>query len=152
MKKLISLVLAMSIVMSVFMGLSFSVAAEDTLELHIETTPFPANATITYSSGTVANATVAAKEGNNKIAVVTGVKAGTTTIKVALADNAEDRRAALAELEPMQQKDFEDLYEIMDEGTEYEHTATSDWYRIDRATAKGVDSMGDEIDLTEVLE
>lgn len=56
------------------------VTVEDTVELHIETTPFPANATITYTSGTVANATVAAKEGNNKIAVVTGVKAGSSVI------------------------------------------------------------------------
>ncbi|MBR3890520.1 MAG: hypothetical protein IKJ30_00435 [Bacilli bacterium] len=46
----------------------------------METTPFPANATITYSSGTVAKATVAAKEGNNKIAVVTGKAAGTSVI------------------------------------------------------------------------
>lgn len=57
-----------------------SVKADDTIELHIETTPFPANATITYSSGTVAKATVAAKEGNNKIAVVTGKAAGTSVI------------------------------------------------------------------------
>lgn len=57
-----------------------SVAADDTIELHIETTPFPANATITYSSGTVAKATVAAKEGNNKIAVVSGKAAGTSVI------------------------------------------------------------------------
>lgn len=56
------------------------VTVEDTVELHIETTPFPANATITYTSGTVANATVAAKTGNNKIAVVTGVKAGSSVI------------------------------------------------------------------------
>ena len=35
--------------------------------------------------------------------------------KMILADNAEDRKAALAELEPMQQKDFEGLYEIMGE-------------------------------------
>ena len=56
------------------------VTVGDDIELHIETTPFPANATITYSSGTVANATVAAKEGNNKIAVVTGVKAGSSVI------------------------------------------------------------------------
>ncbi len=56
------------------------VTAGNDIELHIETTPFPANATITYSSGTVANATVAAKEGNNKIAVVTGVKAGSSVI------------------------------------------------------------------------
>ncbi len=34
--------------------------------------------------------------------------------KMILADKQEDRRAALAEIEPMQQKDFEDLYEIMD--------------------------------------
>ena len=56
------------------------VTVGDDIELHIETTPFPANATITYSSGTVANATVAAKEGNNKIAVVTGVKSGSSVI------------------------------------------------------------------------
>ena len=34
--------------------------------------------------------------------------------KMILADTVEGRRDALAELEPMQQKDFEDLYEIMD--------------------------------------
>ena len=56
------------------------VTVGDTVELHVETTPFPANATITYSSGTVANATVASKEGNNKVAVVTGVKAGSSVI------------------------------------------------------------------------
>ena len=56
------------------------VTVGETLELHIETTPFPANATITYTSGTAAKATVAAKEGNNKIAVVTGVAAGSSTI------------------------------------------------------------------------
>ena len=33
--------------------------------------------------------------------------------KMILADNKEGREKALAELEPMQQKDFEDLYEIM---------------------------------------
>lgn len=51
-----------------------------TIELHIKTTPFPANATITYTSGTAAKATVAAKSGNNKIAVVTGVADGTSVI------------------------------------------------------------------------
>ena len=56
------------------------VTVGDNIELHIETTPFPANATITYTSGTVANATVDAKEGNNKIAVVTGEKAGSSVI------------------------------------------------------------------------
>ena len=34
--------------------------------------------------------------------------------KMILADSLEDREDALAELEPMQQKDFEGLYEIMD--------------------------------------
>jgi pyruvate,orthophosphate dikinase len=34
--------------------------------------------------------------------------------KMILADKVEDRVAALAEIEPMQQKDFESLYEIMD--------------------------------------
>ncbi|MBO5542962.1 MAG: pyruvate, phosphate dikinase [Acholeplasmatales bacterium] len=34
--------------------------------------------------------------------------------KMILADTVEDREKALAELEPMQQKDFEGLYEIMD--------------------------------------
>ena len=34
--------------------------------------------------------------------------------KMILADTVEEREAALAELEPMQQKDFEGLYEIMD--------------------------------------
>jgi len=34
--------------------------------------------------------------------------------KMILAEKAEDREAALAEIEPMQQKDFEELYEIMD--------------------------------------
>lgn len=56
------------------------VTAGKTLELHVETTPFPANATITYTSSATSKATVAAKEGNNKIAVVTGVAAGSSTI------------------------------------------------------------------------
>ena len=34
--------------------------------------------------------------------------------KMILADTPEQREAALAEIEPMQQKDFEDLYEIME--------------------------------------
>ncbi len=34
--------------------------------------------------------------------------------KMILADTSEQREAALAEIEPMQQKDFEDLYEIME--------------------------------------
>ena len=35
--------------------------------------------------------------------------------KMILADNLEERKAALAEIEPMQQKDFEELYELMGE-------------------------------------
>ena len=57
-----------------------TVTEGETLELHIETDPFPANATITYTSSDDTDATVTAKEGNNKIAVVTGVDAGTVTI------------------------------------------------------------------------
>lgn len=59
-----------------------------TLELPVETTPFPANATITYSSGTEAKATVAAKTGNNKIAVVTGVDEGTSVITASCVTDA----------------------------------------------------------------
>ena len=59
---------------------SATVVAGSTLELPVITDPFQANATITYSSGTEAKATVAAKTGNNKIAVVTGVEAGTSVI------------------------------------------------------------------------
>lgn len=57
-----------------------TVTEGETLELHVETTPFPANTTITYTSSDDTDATVTAKEGNNKIAVVTGVDAGTVTI------------------------------------------------------------------------
>ena len=51
-----------------------------TVELHIETNPFPANATITYTSATEGVATVEAKTGNNKVCVVTGVTDGTSVI------------------------------------------------------------------------
>ena len=51
-----------------------------TVELPIVTDPFQANATITYTSSAAGKATVAAKEGNNKIAVVTGVDVGSATI------------------------------------------------------------------------
>lgn len=59
---------------------SATVVAGSTLELPVVTDPFQANATITYSSGTEAKATVAAKSGNNKVAVVTGVAEGTSVI------------------------------------------------------------------------
>ena len=51
-----------------------------TVELPVVTTPFQANATITYTTSAAAKGTVAAKEGNNKIAVVTGIAEGSTTI------------------------------------------------------------------------
>ena len=57
-----------------------SVKEGDTVELVAVTTPFQANATITYTSSAEAKATVTAKEGNNKIAVVTGVDEGSATI------------------------------------------------------------------------
>lgn len=59
---------------------SATVVEGGTLELPVITDPFQANATITYTSGTEAKATVAAKSGNNKVAVVTGVDAGTSVI------------------------------------------------------------------------
>ena len=57
-----------------------SVVEGATVELVAVTTPFQANAEITYSSSAQAKATVAAKSGNNKIAVVTGVADGSATI------------------------------------------------------------------------
>ena len=61
-------------------GLTAEVTAGETIELPVITDPYQANATITYTSGTVAKATVAAKEGNNKVAVVEGKAAGTSVI------------------------------------------------------------------------
>ena len=51
-----------------------------TVELPVITDPFQANATITYTSSDGTKASVAAKSGNNKIAVVTGLAAGSSTI------------------------------------------------------------------------
>lgn len=59
---------------------SATVEVGKTLELPVITDPFQANATITYTSGTAAKATVAAKTGNNKVAVVTGVAEGSSVI------------------------------------------------------------------------
>ncbi len=39
------------------------------------------------------------------------------------------------------------LYETADEGTDEEHTATWDWYTIDPKTLKGVNFLGEEVDL-----
>lgn len=63
-----------------------SVEEEDTVELKAVTVPFQANATITYTSSAEAKATVAAKQGDNKTAVVTGVADGSATI-TATVDN-----------------------------------------------------------------
>ena len=51
-----------------------------TVELKAVTVPFQANATITYTTSAAAKATVAAKSGDNKTAVVTGVADGSATI------------------------------------------------------------------------
>ena len=61
-------------------GLTATVKEGETLELPVITDPYQANATITYTSATEADATVTAKEGNNKIAVVTGVDEGSSVI------------------------------------------------------------------------
>ena len=53
------------------------VKAGETIDLHIETTPFPANGEITFTSGTQAKATV---ESSGKTVTVTGVAAGTSVI------------------------------------------------------------------------
>jgi len=40
------------------------------------------------------------------------------------------------------------LYTIEQKGTEYEHTATSDWYNVDPLTGKGTNLLGDPVDLS----
>ena len=54
------------------------VTAGDTIELHIETTPFPANGEITYTSANTSKATVAAKTGDPKTVVVTAKEAASS--------------------------------------------------------------------------
>ena len=54
------------------------VTAGEKIRLHIKTTPFTANDTITFTSGTVANATV--EKIDNRTVEVTGVKAGSSVI------------------------------------------------------------------------
>lgn len=65
---------------SMTMPATATVVEGGTVEIPVVTDPFQANATITYSSSAEGKATVAAKEGNNKIAVVTGVDDGSATI------------------------------------------------------------------------
>ena len=65
---------------SMSMPATATVVEDGTVELPVITDPFQANATITYSTSAAGKATVAAKSGNNKVAVVTGVEAGSATI------------------------------------------------------------------------
>ena len=65
---------------SMSMAATATVADGSTVEIPVITDPFQANATITYTTSAAGKATVAAKEGNNKIAVVTGVDEGSATI------------------------------------------------------------------------
>jgi uncharacterized protein YjdB len=65
---------------SMTMPTTATVAETKTVEIQVVTDPAQANKTITYSTSAAGKATVAAKEGNNKIAVVTGVDAGEATI------------------------------------------------------------------------
>ena len=53
---------------------------DDPIEVHVTTNPYPANQTITYTSSDSTVATVAAKTGDNKTAVITIVGDGTATI------------------------------------------------------------------------
>ena len=55
-----------------------TVVAEEKITLHIETTPFEASDTITFSSGTVGKATV--EKIDNRTVEVTGVASGTSVI------------------------------------------------------------------------
>lgn len=65
-----------------------SVEVEGTLKLHIETTPFQANDTITYSDGGSGEFfTATATSGNNKEVTITGVKAGTNKTLTATCGN-----------------------------------------------------------------
>lgn len=65
-----------------------SVEVAGTLKLHIETTPFQANDTITYSDGGSGEFfTATATSGNNKEVTITGVKAGTNKTLTATCGN-----------------------------------------------------------------
>ena len=65
---------------TITMPATATVVEDGTVEIPVVTDPFQANATITYTSGTEAKATVAAKSGNNKVAVVTGIDEGSSVI------------------------------------------------------------------------
>ena len=54
------------------------VTAEETITLHLNTVPFNATDTVTFSSGTVAKATV--EKIDDRTVKVTGVAAGSSTI------------------------------------------------------------------------
>ena len=61
-----------------YLETSPEVTVGEKIRLHIKTTPFTANDTITFTSGTVANATV--EKIDNRTVEVTGVKAGSSVI------------------------------------------------------------------------
>ena len=63
-----------------FIETSASVKAGEKITLHVETTPFTANPTLSYSSSNTSYATVGAQTG--KYIEVTGVGSGTATITV----------------------------------------------------------------------
>ena len=69
---------------------SVEVTVGKTAEVKFETVPFAANGTITYDDGGSGEFfTVAAKTGDNKTAVLTGVKAGTNKTLTASATNPD---------------------------------------------------------------
>ena len=69
---------------------SIEVTVGETAEVKFETVPFAANTTITYSDGASGEFfTVAAKTGEPKTAVLTGVKAGTNKTLTATATNPD---------------------------------------------------------------
>lgn len=59
---------------------SVSVEADATVEAGLNIVPFEANDAISYSSSASTYATVAPKEGNSRIAVITGVAEGSATV------------------------------------------------------------------------
>lgn len=60
-------------------GDSVTIKVGETLDLHVITNPAQANKTISYTSSATSKATVEAGS-NNKVAVVTGVATGSSTI------------------------------------------------------------------------
>ena len=63
-------------------GSTLSLTAGDTATINVETTPFTANPTLTYTSSATSYATVLKDSGNEKKAVITAVAEGSATITV----------------------------------------------------------------------